>query len=147
MGVFFVGADHGGVELKGHLVEWLTTAGHEVEDLGTFATESVDYPDVAVAVSDRVVAHPGARGILVCGTGIGMSMAAGKVRGIRAAVATDPFMARMATEHNDANVLCLGERVVGIGLARAILDAWLDASFEGGRHARRVSKIMETEGR
>ena len=147
MGVFFVGADHGGVELKGLVVEWLTVAGHQVEDLGTFATEAVDYADVAVALATRVAALPGARGVLVCGTGIGMSMAAGKVHGIRAAVATDPFMSRMAVEHNDANVLCLGERVVGIGLAKAIVDAWLGASFEGGgRHSRRVSKIMEAEG-
>ncbi len=147
MGVFFVGADHGGVELKAHVVEWLTAAGHQVDDMGTFASQSVDYPEVAVAVADKVMAQPGARGVLVCGTGIGMSMAAGKVHGIRAAVATDPFMGRMAMEHNDANVLCLGERVVGIGLARAILDAWLGTTFEGGRHERRVSKIMETEGR
>ncbi len=147
MGVFYVGADHGGVELKGLVVEWLTAAGHQVDDRGTFATESVDYPDVAVDVAERVAADPGARGVLVCGTGIGMSMAAGKIRGIRAAVATDPFMSRMAMEHNDANVLCLGERVVGIGLARAIVDAWLGTSFEGGRHGRRVSKIMEAEGR
>jgi ribose 5-phosphate isomerase B len=146
MGMFFVGADHGGVVLKAQVLEWLKHEGHEVEDLGTFATEAVDYPDIAVAVSRKVVSTPGARGVLVCGTGIGMSMAACKVDGIRAAVVTDPFMARMAREHNDANILCLGERVLGLGLAKATFDAWLDASFEGGRHARRVSKIMETEG-
>jgi len=146
MATYFVGADHGGVMLKGRIAEWITERGHEVEDLGTFATDSVDYPDIAVAVASKVMESPGARGVLVCGTGIGMSMAANKVRGIRAAVVTDPFMARMAMEHNDANVLCLGERVVGIGLARTIIDAWLDASFGGDRHARRVAKIMDVEG-
>lgn len=146
MGQYFVGADHGGVVLKAQVVQWLQARGHEVEDLGTFASEPVDYPDIAVAVCRKVVATEGARGVLVCGTGIGMSMAACKVDGIRAAVVADPFMARMAMEHNDANVLCLGERVLGLGLARETFEAWLDASFEGGRHARRVSKIMQTEG-
>ncbi len=147
MTTFFVGSDHGGVMLKGRITEWLRELGHEVEDVGTHSTESVDYPEIATAVADRVAADPATRGILVCGTGIGMSMAANKVRGIRAALATDPFMARMATEHNDANLLCLGERVVGVGLAREILDAFLDARFEAGRHERRVGKIMGVEER
>ena len=146
MATFFVGADHGGVVLKGRVAEWIAARGHEVEDLGTFATDSVDYPDIAVAVANRVMQTPNARGVLVCGTGIGMSMAANKVRGIRAAVVTDPFMAAMAAEHNDANVLCLGERVVGIGLARTIVEAWLDSPFGGDRHARRIGKIMAVEG-
>jgi len=146
MATYYVGADHGGVTLKGLVGEWIAERGHEVKDLGTFGTDSVDYPEIAVAVANKVVQTPGARGVLVCGTGIGMSMAANKVRGIRAAVVTDPFMARMAMEHNDANVLCLGERVVGIGLARTIVAAWLAASFGGDRHARRVGKIMDVEG-
>ncbi len=139
---FYVGSDHGGVTLKGHVVQWLKEGGHGVEDLGCFSSESVDYPDIARAVAERVAADGGSLGILVCGTGIGMSMAANKVAGIRAAVVTDPFMSRMAMEHNDANVLCLGERVLGIGLAREVLEAYLGAEFEGGRHARRVAKIM-----
>jgi ribose 5-phosphate isomerase B len=147
MTTFFVGSDHGGVMLKGRITEWLRELGHGVEDVGTFSTDSVDYPEIATAVADRVVAETGARGVLVCGTGIGMSMAANKVRGIRAALATDPFMARMAREHNDANLLCLGERVVGIGLAREILGAFLEARFEAGRHERRVGKIMAVEER
>ncbi len=142
---FFVGADHGGVELKGALPEALAERGHEVVDLGTFTTDSVDYPEVATAVCSRVASTPGSRGLLVCGTGIGMSMTANKVRGIRAALATDPYMARMAVEHNDANVLCLGQRVLGLGLATAVLDAYLDGTFAGGRHERRVGKIMAAE--
>ena len=144
---YFVGSDHGGVMLKGRVVEWLRARGHEVEDRGTFSTDSVDYPEIADDVARRVVATDGARGVLVCGTGIGMSMAANKVDGVRAAVVTDPFMARMARVHNDANVLCLGERVIGVGLASDVLAAFLDAEFGGDRHGRRVGKIMALEGR
>lgn len=145
MATVFIGADHGGVRIKDLLGEALRARGHVVEDLGTHGDQAVDYPDIAAAVARKVVGHDGARGLLVCGTGIGMSMTANKIRGVRAAQATDPFMARMATEHNDANVLCLGERVIGEGLALAILDAYLGATFGGGRHARRVGKIMEVE--
>ena len=136
MTTFFIGADHGGVRIKDLLGEALRGRGHQVEDLGTHGTQAVDYPEIAVAVSRKVVGQDGARGLLVCGTGIGMSMAANKVHGVRAALATDPFMARMATEHNDANVLCLGERVIGEGLALEILEAYLGATFGGGRRAR-----------
>ncbi len=145
MTTFFIGADHGGVRIKDLLGEHLRARGHEVEDLGTHGSASVDYPDIAVAVARKVAGTAGARGLLVCGTGIGMSMAANKVHGIRAALATDAYMARMATEHNDANILCVGERVIGEGLAIDILDAFLAAEFGGDRHARRVSKIMEAE--
>jgi ribose 5-phosphate isomerase B len=145
MTMFFIGADHGGVRIKDLLGEALRARGHEVEDLGTHGSQAVDYPEIAVAVARKVAGNHDVRGLLVCGTGIGMSMAANKVHGVRAALATDPFMAKMATEHNDANVLCLGERVIGEGLALEILDAYLGATFGGGRHARRVGKIMEAE--
>lgn len=136
-----VGSDHAGLSLKRYLAEHLRAGGHEVVDLGTHDTASCDYPDFAHAVARAVVAGEAERGLLVCGTGQGMAMAANKVPGVRAAVVSDTFSARMATLHNDARVLCLGERVVGPGLAVACLDAWLDAAFEGGRHGRRVEKI------
>lgn len=113
--------------------------------MGTYTEESCDYPDFAVKVCDEVVAGRADRGILVCGTGIGMSMAANKVHGIRAALCSDVFSAKMSREHNNANVLCLGERVTGPGLAEMMLDVWLDTEFAGGRHERRVRKIMAIE--
>ncbi len=136
-----IGADHGGVRLKDALVAHLLGAGHDVEDLGTHDESSVDYPDFAHAVCAQILAGEADRGVLVCGTGQGMAMAANKVAGIRAAVVADTFSAQMAAEHNDAQILCLGERVVGVGLAAACLDAWLGASFAGGRHERRIAKL------
>ena len=135
------GADHGGVDLKDQLLQHLREAGHEVTDLGTNGHESVDYPDFAQAVAAQVASGVVERGILVCGTGQGMAMAANKVPGVRAGVVSDTFSARMIAEHNDARVLCLGARVVGPSLAQEIVDSYLGASFEGGRHARRVGKI------
>lgn len=136
-----IGADHAGVALKDLIVAHLMARGCHVEDFGTHDTASVDYPDhgrpVALAVANGEVA----RGILVCGTGQGMCMTANKVPGVRAAVVSEPFSARMATLHNDARVLCLGSRVVGQSVAMECVDAWLDAEFEGGRHARRVAKM------
>lgn len=140
-----IGSDHGGMGLKGFLIDRLTELGHEVSDLGTYDKVSTDYPDYAEKVAMAVVQGDADRGILVCGTGIGMSIAANKVAGIRAAVVSDPFSARMAAEHNDARVLCLGERVLGLSLAELCVTAWLDAEFEGGRHARRVGKISALE--
>ncbi len=140
-----VGADHGGFRLKAVLVEHLEGEGHDVVDLGTSGPESVDYPDRGAPVARAVANGEADRGVLVCGTGQGMAMTANKVRGVRAAVVSDVFSARMATEHNDARVLCLGERVVGAGLAIACLDAWLSSEFAGGRHARRVEKIGRGE--
>ncbi len=137
----FVGSDHAGLHLKAELVRAMTAAGHDVEDLGTHTEESTDYPDYAHRVADGVVAHEGARGVLVCGTGLGMSMAANRHPGVRAALCHEAFSARMARAHNDANVLCMGARVVGPGLALDVLTAFLGADFEGGRHARRVGKI------
>ena len=136
-----LGADHGGVELKDSLVKRLEAAGHEVSDLGTHGSDSVDYPDYGRAVAEAVAGGDADRGILVCGTGQGMAMTANKVSGIRASVVSDVFSARMIVEHNNAQVVSIGARVVGPSLAEMIVDAFLSASFEGGRHARRVAKI------
>jgi len=139
---WYAGSDHAGFRLKDTLVRALRSWGDEVIDLGARdAEESVDYPDYGAAVGRGVAADGGAFGLLVCGTGIGISIAANKVRGVRAAHVTDSFSARMARMHNDANVLCLGERVTGIGLGEEILRTFRDARFEGGRHQRRVDKI------
>lgn len=142
-----IACDHSAVSLKNRIVSWLAAQGHEVIDLGTDGPASVDYPDYALRVTDQVCSGQCAGGILICGTGIGMSLAANKVPGIRAALVTDPYMARMARAHNDANVLCLGARVVGEGLAEEIVNVWLNTPFEGGRHAARVAKIHAIEGR
>jgi ribose 5-phosphate isomerase B len=135
------GSDHAGLALRAEAVRVAREAGFDVEDLGPFSPESVDYPDHAARVA-AVVTSGGARlGILVCGTGIGMSIAANKVKGVRAAHCNTEFEARMARAHNDANILCMGERVVGLGLGGSIVAAFLAQAFEGGRHQRRVDKI------
>ena len=136
-----IGADHGGFELKAELCERLKKLGYEVGDLGTHTKKSCDYPDIAVELSHKVVAGEYECGILICGTGIGVSMAANKVPGIRAALCADCFSARMAREHNDANVITLGARTLGNELAFEIVQAYLNASFLGDKHARRVGKI------
>lgn len=136
----YIGSDHAGLTLKNTLAKGLAGDGRTVEDMGAHARESCDYPDFAHAVCARV-RETGAFGILVCGTGIGMSIAANRHRGIRAALCTHEFHARAAREHNDANVLCLGERVTAPGLALEIAKAFLAAAFAGGRHQRRVEKI------
>jgi ribose 5-phosphate isomerase B len=145
MTVIALGADHAGYSLKEDLKTWLVERGHRVLDFGTHSLESVDYPDFAGHVADAVTAGSAARGVLVCGTGIGMAMAANKVGGVRAAVCLDPHMARMSREHNDANVLALGARLTEGPRACEILEAWLDAPFAGGRHVRRVEKLMALE--
>jgi ribose 5-phosphate isomerase B len=136
-----IGADQGGFELKEKIVEHLTAQAHQVSDLGIYELKSTDYPDIAAAVARAVADNEAERGIIVCATGIGVSMAANKVRGVRAALCTDCYMARMAREHNDAQVLCLGGRVVGYGVALAMVDIFLATEPQGGRHARRVHKI------
>ncbi len=136
-----VGSDHAGLNLKRSLVEELIAQGHLVHDVGTHEAVSCDYPDFAVAVGHEVASHAADLGLLVCGSGLGMAIAANKVPGVRAVTVSDTFSAHASREHNDANVLCLGERVVGAGLARDILDIWLNATFQGGRHAGRVAKI------
>jgi ribose 5-phosphate isomerase B len=141
-----LGADHGGVDLKDAIREYLQGQGHEVQDLGTLSRDSTDYPDYARKVGESVARGDCDRGILVCGTGQGMAMTANKVRGIRAAVCLDTYSARMSREHNNANVLCLGGRVVGLGLALDIVDIWLRSEFsDSPRHHRRVDKIAEVE--
>lgn len=133
-----IGCDHGGICLKAEIVPLLEDLGHTVDDRGCYSTESVDYPDFAKAVCAQVQNNSCARGILICGTGVGMSMVANRFEGIRAALGNELFTARMSREHNDANVLCLGARVVGPGLAVEIVRAWVSTEFAGGRHQRRI---------
>ena len=141
-----LGADHGGVDLKDAIREHLQSRGHEVKDFGTNSHDSTDYPDYARTVGEAVARGEFERGILVCGTGQGMAITANKVRGIRAAACGDTYSARMSREHNNANVLCLGGRVVGLGLALDIVDIWLRTEFsDSPRHHRRVDKIAEVE--
>jgi ribose 5-phosphate isomerase B len=139
-----LGSDHAGLELKRSLVAELEKRGYEVKDFGTHSAASCDYPDFARALSKAVEAGEIPLGILVCGTGVGMSITANRHAGVRACVCSEPLSARMSRRHNDANVLCLGARVVGHDTALDILEAFLAAEFEGGRHAARVSKINQT---
>jgi ribose 5-phosphate isomerase B len=142
-----IGSDHAGHDLKEAVRKLVEELGHEVQDGGSrSAAESVDYPDYAAAVARAVASGAADRGILVCGTGIGMSMAANKVAGVRAALCHDHVTARLAREHNDANVLCLGGRTTGAEVALDAVRTFLATAFAGGRHARRVSKIAELEG-
>jgi len=140
-----IASDHAGVDLKARIVELIGEAGHDVRDLGPEDTTSVDYPDFAHAVADAVAANEADWGILICGTGIGMSLAANRHSQVRAALCHDAFTAEMARRHNDANVLCIGARSTGPGVAEQMVRIFLETSFEGGRHQRRVEKI-EREG-
>lgn len=135
-----IGCDHTGVDLKRALLDSVLRE-HDVVDMGTNSKESVDYPDIAKLVAHAVVRGEAERGILICGTGIGMAMVAGKVKGIRAARCSEPYSAEMSRRHNDANVLCFGARVIGSGMAEKIVEKWLSTPFDGGRHVRRVEKI------
>ncbi|RXJ88803.1 ribose 5-phosphate isomerase B [Arcobacter sp. CECT 8983] len=143
---YFIAADHAGIDFKAFVKELFETRGHEVIDLGPNTKDRVDYPDFAAKLCKEVLANEGSKGILICGSGIGMSMAANKFDGIRAALCHNEYSAKMAREHNDANVLCLGERVSGPGMIEAIVDSWLNSSFEGGRHEGRVEKINNLFG-
>ena len=140
-----MGADHGGFSLKEIIKKHLVEAGHEVLDLGTHDTESCNYPVYAEKVAYAVADKDADLGVLICGTGIGMSIAANKIKGIRAAAVSDCFTAQATREHNDSNIICLGERIVGPGLAMRIVDTWLEASFQGGRHQTRVDMICDLE--
>ena len=143
----YIGADSAGFELKGEVISHLEASGYTVVDMGTNSTASCHYPIFASAVCEKVQSEPDtAFGILICGTGIGMSMCANKHRGIRAALCSDTYSARMTRQHNDANLLCMGARVIGSCLALDIVDAFLGAEFEGGRHALRVEMMMNIEG-
>lgn len=140
-----IGADHGGIDLKGEIKEYLISEGYEVNDFGTYSNESCDYPDYAMQVAEAIANKEFEFGILVCGTGIGISIAANKVPGVRAALCSDTFSAHATREHNDANILTLGQRVVGAGLALDIVKTFLNTSFEGGRHQTRIDKITDIE--
>ena len=140
-----IGSDHRGWQVKARLVKTLQDAGHEVFDLGTNSADSVDYPDIASAVSARVSANEVERGILICGTGIGMSISANKFPGVRAATCQDAFVAEMSRRHNDVNVLCLGGDLLGERLVDDLVGIWLKTEFEGGRHGRRIEKIGQLE--
>ncbi len=140
-----VAGDHGGFRLKEEVLALLRESGMEYKDFGTFTEDAVDYPDVALAVAEAVREGDFDRGVLCCGTGIGVAIAANKVPGIRAAQCHDTFSARAAREHNDANILTMGQRVIGPGLARDIVTTWLQAQFQGGRHMRRLDKVCLIE--
>ena len=140
-----IGSDHAGFKLKEHIKDLLNSKGIEFKDFGCFDENSVDYPDISEAVSNAVAAGECEKGILICGTGIGMSIVANKVNGVRAALCSDTFSARFTRLHNDANVLCFGARVVGAGLACELVDVFLTTEFEGGRHQRRVDLISALE--
>ena len=142
-----IGSDHRGYQLKQAVVPLLEEMGHQWEDIGCYGSDPVDYPDVAEKVARSVAKGNVDHGLLICGTGIGMSITANKVTGVRAALCSDPFSARMARQHNDANVLCLGGALLGEWLAREIVTAYLSSRFEGGRHARRVEKIGHLENK
>lgn len=141
-----IGADHGGYRLKNELVSFIESLGHTVEDVGSNGDQSVDYPDYALPVCTAVAEGKADRGILVCGTGIGMSIAANKVKGIRCALVHDLFSAKATRDHNNTNVLAMGERVIGPGLAQEIVRVWLETPFsEGERHVGRINKVMSIE--
>ena len=140
-----IGADHAGFSLKEQLRDWLRAQGHEVDDLGTGSAESTDYPDYASAVSREVAAGKADRGILVCSTGVGMSIAANKVPGVRAALAVNADEVRLMRAHNDANVITFGARYIDAPAAEALIGVFLQTGFDGGRHQRRISKIAELE--
>lgn len=135
-----LGSDHGGFKLKNIIINHLQTQGYEIEDLGCYSEESCDYPLIAQSMAKKIQ-NSEERGILVCGTGIGMSIAANRYKNIRASHCTDTFTARMTRMHNNSNILCLGERVTGAGLALDIVDTWLMTQFEGGRHLRRIDML------
>ncbi|PLR85125.1 ribose 5-phosphate isomerase B [Bacillus canaveralius] len=142
-----IASDHGGINIREEIKSLMDELGIEYEDFGCECSTSVDYPDYALPVAEKVANGQFDRGILICGTGIGMSIAANKVKGIRCALVHDVFSAKMTREHNDSNILAMGERVIGPGLAREIAKTWLTAEFAGGRHANRIGKINEYESK
>lgn len=140
-----IGNDHTALEMKAEIIKLLEGRGHEVIDYGTYTSESCDYPVYGEMVGRAVVSGEVDRGILICGTGLGISLAANKVKGVRAAVCSEPFTAKMSRLHNDCNILAFGARVIGLEMAKMIVETWLDTEFEGGRHQRRVDMIMAIE--
>ena len=142
-----IGNDHSAVEMKREVMKFLQDLGYEVINYGTDSTESCDYPVYGEKVGQAVASKEVDLGILICGTGVGISLAANKVKGIRAVVCSEPYSARLSRQHNNTNILALGARVVGIELAKMIIEEWLSAEFEGGRHQRRVDMIMDIENK
>ena len=142
-----IAADHGGYKLKEEIKPYIESLGHTVTDFGTYSEDSVDYPDYAAPCARAVVSGEADRGIVICGTGIGISIAANKIKGVRCALCTDPVMARLTREHNDANMLALGAKTVSEEEAEQIVKIWLRTPFEGGRHARRIGKITAYENK
>lgn len=140
-----IGCDHGGLDLKNFIVEYLKKEGYEVKDFGIYENKNVDYPDIAKLVCESVLKNECDRGILICGTGIGMSIAANKFNGIRAAVCGDIYSAKMTKIHNNSNIITMGARVIGQETAREIVNAWLTNEYEGGRHQNRLDKISDIE--
>lgn len=140
-----IGSDHVGIELKTAMIDYIKEIGHEIEDFGPFSKERADYPQYASLVAKEVALDRFDGGILICGTGVGISIAANKVPGIRAAVCSEPYSAKLSKEHNNTNIIAFGSRVVGVELAKMIVKAWLDAKFEGGRHVNRIKIITKIE--
>ncbi len=147
MGKIAIASDHTGTELKEDIKAFLSEIDYEFIDMGSEGNDSVDYPDYGIPVAERVSSGEIEKGILICGTGIGMSIVANKFPGVRAALVNDIYSARMAKEHNDANILVIGGKVLGKGLSREIVKIWLESRFEGGRHQRRLDKITNIEKR
>ena len=142
-----IGCDHGGLNIKNAVIEYFKENGIEYTDHGCYTEESVDYPIYGEKVARKVADGEADLGIAICGTGLGISLAANKVKGIRACVCSEPYTAQMSRRHNNCNVLCFGARVVGLDLAKMIVDTWLSSEFEGGRHQRRVDMIMDIEAK
>ena len=140
-----IASDHGGFELKESIITFLLKKGWEVDNLGAHGTDSVDYPDYGIKVAKAIIEKKFVRGILICGTGVGMSIVVNRFPGIRGTLCSDVYTAKMCREHNDSNILILGGRVIGVSLALEILDIWLKTEFEGGRHQRRLDKIKEID--
>ncbi len=140
-----IGSDHVGIELKPQIISYLEELGHEVKDFGTYSSERTDYPVYGKKVAEEVANKNFDRGILICGTGVGISITANKIKGIRAVVCSEPYSAKLSKEHNDTNILAFGSRVVGSELAKLIVKEWLESEFEGGRHLGRVQMIGEME--
>jgi len=143
--IIAIGADHAAYEFKEQIKDYLIEKGFTVKDFGTYGPESVDYSDYGIAVGEAVAKGECEKGIISCGTGVGISISANKVKGIRAVVCSEPYSAKLSKMHNDTNILALGARVVGIELAKMIIDSWMEAAFEGGRHATRIDKIARYE--
>jgi ribose 5-phosphate isomerase B len=145
--MYAIGNDHTGVALKEIIKKFVEEKGFEVKDFGTQSTEASNYPEIAEAVANAVASGECERGILICGTGVGISIAANKVKGIRAVCCSEPFSAKLSKQHNNSNILCFGARVVGTELAKMIVESWMDAEFQGGRHQVRIDMIRDIENR